>query len=225
VTTTGAAAQTTAELEENNGRHSAFFCYPSVWTAYKYDDEQDPANTFYRNRMKPSSSLSAVDFIAHDQALDTLVAVECKDFRGATPDNLPRLSDLPSADENTANQWIKNQKLKVRIDRAKPFLPKEFAKNVRDTLTGLVAAARANDPALGHLAHLAVSGKPMVCVLVLELDPPAAWLPGEAVRLFGRLKHQIERELSFLDHLQVVIWSSLSPLNPNPYAWSIRVSP
>lgn len=192
-----AVQQNTRDLVESNGRQTATFRFPAVWDAWKYDDAVDPKNRFYQDQVKRAGAVSAVDFVVHDPQADALVMIECKDIRGATASNLPRLSDLPSQDEGQVNTFIKKNNLAVKVDRAKPYLPREFAKNIRDTLVGLIGATRANDPALGKLAEPVLAGKKLVCVLSLEMDALANWQPGEGGRLLSTLKksHRTGSEL------------------------------
>jgi hypothetical protein len=217
-------ARPTRDLVEHNGLHSTSLRVPASWSALKYDDKNDPGNRFFDTRVKTATQVSAVDFLLHDADSDALVLIECKDFRGDTPANLPRLSDQPSEDEKAAQLLLKEHALKVRIERRKPFLVTEFAKNVRDTLVGLLAAARANDEALAPFAALLQDNKRLVCVLHLELDPQPDWRPGEGGRLLGLLQSRIERELAFIEGAEVIIWSGLRPLTPAPYSWEILVS-
>lgn len=220
-----AQQQNTRDLVESNGRHTATFRFPAAWDAWKYDDDVDPKNRFYQDHVKRAGAVSAVDFVAHDLQADALVMIECKDIRGATAVNLPRLSDQPSQDERQASALIKKNNLAVKVDRAKPFLPREFAKNIRDTLVGLIGAKRANDHALENLAGHVIAGKKLVCVLSLEMDALAHWQPGEGGRLLGTLKKAIEREVSFLQNVEVIICSGLNRVAPHSYNWQILVSP
>lgn len=218
------SASQTRDLVEHNGLHSATLRVPASWNALKYDDKNDPENRFFDNRVKTASQVSAVDFVVHDTDSDQLILIECKDFRGDTTANLPRLSDQLTEDEKAASVLLKEQALKVKIDRKKPFLVTEFAKNIRDTLVGLLAAARANDKALAPFSALLLNNKRLICVLNLELDPQPGWRPGEGGRLLGLLKSRIERELAFIEDTEVIIWSGLRPLAPSPYSWEILVS-
>lgn len=217
-------ATQTRDLVEHNGRHSTTLRIPASWAALKYDDEDDPENRFFKTRVKTASQVSAVDFLMHDADSDALVLIECKDFRGDTTVNLPRLSDQPTEDEKVASVLLKKQSLKVKVARNKPFLATEFAKNVRDTLMGLLAAARAEDKALAPFHALVVNHKRLICVLSLEMDPQPNWRPGEGGRLLGLLKSRIERELAFIEDTEVIIWSGLRPQTPSPYSWEILVS-
>lgn len=217
-------APKTRDLVEHNGRHSTTLRLPATWEALKYDDEDDPSNRFFKTRVKTATQVSAVDFLLHDADSDALVLIECKDFRGDTAANLPRLSDQPTEDERTASVLLKKHSLKVKVARNKPFLATEFAKNIRDTLIGLLAAARADDKALAPFQALVVNHKRLTCVLSLEMDPQPGWRPGEGGRLLSLLKSRIERELAFIERAEVVIWSSLRPLAPSHYSWEILVS-
>lgn len=220
-----AAQQNTRDLVESNGRQTATFRFPAAWDAWKYDDEVDPKNRFYQSHVKRAAAVSAVDFVAYDLQADALLMIECKDIRGATADNLPRLSDSPSPDEGQVNAFIKKSNLAVKVDRAKPYLPREFAKNIRDTLVGLIGATRANDPALEKLVRPVIAGKKLVCVLSFEMDALAHWQPGEGGRLLSTLKKAIEREVSFLQNVEVIICSGLNRVAPHSYNWQILVSP
>ena len=217
-------APQTRDLVEHNGRHSTTLRIPAHWKALKYDDEDDPGNRFFKTRVKTATRVSAVDFLLHDADSNALVLIECKDFRGDTAANLPRLSDQPTEDEKAASVLLRKQSLKVKVTRNKPFLATEFAKNVRDTLVGLLAAARAGDEALTPFQALAVNHKRLICVLSLEMDPLPGWRPGEGGRLLGLLKSRIERELAFIEGTEVIIWSGLRPLAPAPYSWEILAS-
>lgn len=216
---------TTKDLLENNGRHTTTFRFPAQWNAWKYDDDEDPDNRFFKSQVQTASGLSAVDFVAHDANSDTLLLIECKDIRDATPENLPRLADAPSADESEVGKYIKKNKFAVTVQRAKPYLPREFAKNIRDTLVGLAGASRANDPALHAFAGLLHAGKKLVCVLSFEMDTDPNWQPNEGGRLLSRLKAAIEREISFLQNVEVVICSQLYSTPSHHYKWQIVVSP
>ena len=224
--TSGTSDGAMKELHESNGRHTTTLRVPAQWKARKYDDDQDASNPFFKNHIKKASGLSAVDFVAHDETANTLLLIECKDFRGddGTLKNLPRLADTPSDDESTVAQYIKKNKLAVTVQRAKPYLPREFAKNVRDTLIGLTAAQRADDPALKGFIQLFHAGQKFVCVLSLEMDAVSHWQPGEAGRLLGRLKTAIEREISFLQNVELVICSGLHTSRPHSYEWEIVAS-
>ena len=215
----------TRDLVEHNGLHFTTLRVPTSWNALKYDDRSDPNNRFFDTRVKTGTQISAVDFVVHDADSDALVLIECKDFRGDTAANLPRLSDQPTEDEKAALVLLKENGLKVKIDRKKPFLVTEFAKNIRDTLLGLLAAARANDKALAPFSALVLNNKRLICVLNLELDPQPGWRPGEGGRLLGLLKSRIERELSFIEDAEVIIWSGLRPLARSPYSWEVLASP
>jgi hypothetical protein len=215
----------TRDLVEHNGLHFTTLRVPTSWNALKYDDRNDPNNRFFDTRVKTGTQISAVDFVVHDADSDALVLIECKDFRGDTAANLPRLSDQPTEDEKAALVLLKENGLKVKIDRKKPFLATEFAKNIRDTLLGLLAAARASDKALAPFSALVLNNKRLICVLNLELDPQPGWRPGEGGRLLGLLKSRIERELSFIEGAEVIIWSGLRPLARSPYSWEVLASP
>ncbi len=207
-------------LIESNGRNQIAFHYPDDWAACRYDEENDAGNAFHKTRLK-GGGLSAVDFLARALDDSELVLVECKDFRQATPENLPRLSREPTADEKAATILVKNAKLKVKVVRAKPFLAEEFARNIRDTVLGLAAACRAADAALSPYGGLLNAAQvKLVCVLALELDSQASWLPGEEVRIVGLLKSVIGQQLGFLDNAIVIVhWSAVpSP----PAAWHIQ---
>lgn len=215
----------TRDLIESNGRHTAIFRLPTAWKAWKYDDEVDTKNRFYRDHVKTCAGMSAVDFVAHDLQADTLVMIECKDIRGATVENLPRLSDHPSQDESKVVAFVKKNSLAVKVNRAKPYLPFEFAKNIRDTLVGLIGATRAQDAALGPLSGEVIAGKKLVCVLSFEMDVHPDWQPNEGVRLLSRLKAAVVREVSFLQNVEVIICSGLNRIPPHHYEWQILVSP
>lgn len=218
-------AQPTRVLVESNGRHTATFRFPAHWDAWKYDEEGNGANGFFQGQVKGASGVSAVDFVAHDAGCDALLLIECKDIRGATDENRPRLSLALSKDEFEARRLIKSAGLSATVARRKPYLPHEFAKNLRETLVGLMAAARAGDPALGALAGLVLGGRKLVCVLSFEMDPLPDWQPGEGARLLSRLKTAIEREVAFLQNVEVVICSGLHATPPHAYQWQIQVSP
>lgn len=223
-TPTHTSERPTRDLVEHNGRHAMTLRFPASWQALKYDDETDPGNQFFKTRVKTATRVSAVDFVLQDADQDALVLIECKDFRSDTAANLPRLSDQPTEDEKAASALLKKQGLKVRIDRGKPFLATEFAKNVRDTLVGLLAAARAGDQALAPFADMVLQQRPLVCVLSLEMDAQPSWRPGEGSRLLGLLKSRMERELAFLSATEVVIHSGLRPQAPSRRGWEILVS-
>lgn len=205
------------ELVEDNGRHRMIFRYPYNWKACRYDEENDPANAFYKSKIKRASGISAVDFIATDHERSQLIMVECKDFRSATPENMPRLSEQPPMDEKTASQLLKNNKLNVKVTRKKPYLPDEFAKNIRDTLFGILAAQRYGDVILSPFSELFMEGKPLSCVLALQLDIPDSWLPNESVRIVSRLKQVIEQKLSFIKAVDVIIDSNLAEKANKPW--------
>jgi hypothetical protein len=217
-------SQPTRDLVEDNGRHTTTLRIPAAWNALKYDDEDNPSNRFFKTRVKTATKVSAVDFLLHDADSDALVLIECKDFRGDTVPNLPRLSDQPTEDEKTASALLKKHALKVKIDRSKPFLATEFAKNIRDTLVGLLAAARADDKALAPFYSLVLDHRRLICVLSLEMDPQSGWQPGEGGRLLGLLRSRIERELAFVKNTEVIIWSGLRPMTRSPYSWEILAS-
>jgi hypothetical protein len=113
----------------------------------------------------------------------------------------------------------------VTVQRAKPYLPREFAKNIRDTLVGLAAAARANDPALRAFAGLFHAKKKLVCVLSFEMDADPSWQPNEGGRLLSKLKSAIEREISFLQNVEVIICSGLYSTPSHHYSWKLVASP
>lgn len=223
----------TRDLVESNGRQATTLRIPAAWTAWKYDDETDPGNRFYRSQVKLATAVSAVDFVAFDPHADALVMIECKDIRGATAENLPRLAGQmdPPADPTLKKAignfktMIKSHGLPLRVERDKPYLPVEFAKNVRDTLVGLMGAQRASDTALKGLAAHATAGKKVVCVLSFEMDPLPHWQGDEGARLLSKLKAAIEREVSFLQNVEVVICSRLSRVLPHPYQWQVLVQP
>jgi len=214
-----APQQNFRELVESNGRQTATFRFPAAWTAYKYDDEDDPHNRFYRDKVKRAGAVSAVDFVAFDVQADALVMVECKDIRGATADNMPRLQEHVDTPKDQAlaeaigafKSFIKKRDLPLKVVRDKPYLPMEFAKNIRDTLVGLLAAHRAQNQALQAFSF--------------EMDALPDWKPYEGARLLARLKAAIEREVSFLQNVEVIICSGLNRVQPHQYTWQIRVSP
>lgn len=223
----------TRDLVESNGRHTATLRVPAAWDAWKYDDQHDSTNRFYKDKVLRATAVSAVDFVAFDVQARALVMVECKDIRGATIENLPRLAPQLEPPANPAaakaigafKNSIQQHALPLKIERAKPYLPVEFARNVRDTLVGLLGAARTKDPALQGFAAHAIAGRSLVCVLSFEMDPLPAWQRDEGSRLLSRLKVAIERELDFLHSVEVVICSRLNRVQSPPYQWQIVVSP
>ncbi|WP_353572822.1 hypothetical protein [Candidatus Albibeggiatoa sp. nov. BB20] len=167
------------------------FAFPSDWQVIKYDGDRG----FYREKIQKSQGMSAVDIIATDGT--ELLFFEIKDIRGHSEKNRPRLSPkaLP---EIAACQKLCKENRNIKIIRKKPYLGDEIAKNVKDTLLGLVSANYDNNPELKPYYQAIAEKQPLRIILFLVQDEIIE-NNRDTKRALGLLSDKIKQCLQFID--------------------------
>ena len=191
------------------------FAFPESWRVTAYDDQKGGENPFFKDRL--NCCLSGVDLLATSDD-GPLLLIEVKNFMGDNwSSNEYRFSDAETESVIAVKKFVKNNRHPVSVRPKKSPLVKEFAKNVTDTLLGLLSAHRDNNPELAVFTGDLVKRRPMKFILVTANDH------AEFKRLAIRLTDRIKQNLAFMDGSVQVISEQTHPTTSD---WSFcRTTP